>query len=157
MLAIVDEYNHGMQYVDIRDHYSHSYNFDGGFWRDKKWWIPIWKELFKSACDQGYVCYKRVCEIENEKAVKDAADAKAKAREETMKAARDQGVDDDATALLVASAVANVAEPKNIKPISHLEFLERIAEGFTIEAYNSTKSRDDQQISLNALPAPLPL
>lgn len=149
VLAIIDEYNHGMQYVDIRDHYSHSYNFDGGFWRDKKWWMPIFKELYKSSCDQGYVCYKRVCDIENEKAVKAAADAKAKAIEETKKAAHEQGVDDDAAALLAAAAAAKVPEPKKIKPMSHLDFLEKIAEGFTIEAYNSTKSRDDMKISLH--------
>ena len=64
ILAIIDEYNHNMHYVDIRDHLAHEYNLDGGFWRDRKWWIPIFKELFKSSCDQGYVMYKRVCEIE---------------------------------------------------------------------------------------------
>ena len=56
ILAIIDEYNHKMDYVDIRDHLSHEYNLDGGFWRDKKWWLPIFKELFKSSCDQGFVC-----------------------------------------------------------------------------------------------------
>ena len=35
-----------------------------------------------------------------------------------------------------------------IKPISHLDFMEKIAEGFVIEAYNSTKSRDVDRISL---------
>ena len=149
VLAIIDEYNHGMQYVDVRDHYSHSYNFDGGTWRDKKWWVPIFKELFKSSCDQGYVCHKRVIEIENEKAAKSAAAAKAKAIEEAKKQAADAGVDADAATLLAAAAAAKVPEPKEIKPMTHLQFLEKIAEGFTIEAYNSTKKKDDQKISLN--------
>ena len=79
-----------------------------------------------------------------------AADAKAKAIEEAKKQAADGGVDDDAATLLAAAAAAKVPEPKNIKPMSHLQFLEKIAEGFTIEAYNSTKKEDDQKISLNA-------
>ena len=150
VLAIIDEYNHGMQYVDIRDHYSHSYNFDGGFWRDKKWWMPIFKELFKSSCDQGYVCYKRVIEIENEAAVKSATDAKAKAIDDAKQAAAEQGLDDDAAAMAASAAGMKIPEPKKIKPMSHLDFLERIAEGFVIEAYNSTKARADQKISLSA-------
>ena len=58
-----------MNNVDNRDHLSHEYNLDGGFWRDRKWWMPIFKELFKSSCDQGYVMYQRVCEIAEEKRV----------------------------------------------------------------------------------------
>ena len=34
--------------------------------------------------------------------------------------------------------------------MSHLDFLEKIAEGFVIEAYNSTKSHDSDRISLRA-------
>jgi len=49
--------------------------------------------------------------------------------------------------LLAAVAAAKVPEPKKIKPMSHLQFLEN-AEGFTIEAYNSTKKKDDENISL---------
>lgn len=42
-------YNQGMDWVDVRDQLSNAYNFDGNFWRDKKWWVPIFKEIFKSA------------------------------------------------------------------------------------------------------------
>ena len=34
--------------------------------------------------------------------------------------------------------------------VAHLDFLEKIAEGFVIEAYNSTKSNDSDRISLRA-------
>ena len=70
LVDVIHAYNHGMDYVDVRDHLSHDYNFDGGFWRDHKWWVPIFKELFKSTCDQGYVVY-RVCEIAEEKRQKE--------------------------------------------------------------------------------------
>jgi len=46
---LIHAYNNGMDSVDIRDHLGHDYNFDGGFWRDRNWWMPIFKELFKSA------------------------------------------------------------------------------------------------------------
>lgn len=75
LVDVIHAYNLGMDYVDIRDHLSHNYNFDGGVWHDKKWWVPIFKELFKSSCDQGYVVYKRVCEIAEEKRQKEIAAA----------------------------------------------------------------------------------
>ena len=142
ILAIIDEYNHGMNNVDRRDHLSHEYNLDGGFWRDKKWWVPIFKELFKSSCDQGYVVYKRVCEIEEEARVKRVLTEKEAAAKKARDAARAAGTTDaDEIKAVEALAVAGVKEGSKIKAMEHLEFLEKIAEGFVIEAYNSTTEK----------------
>jgi len=70
LLSIINDYNHNMNNVDRRDHLSHEYNLDGGFWRDRKWWMPIFKELFKSnrrGCAQSCgnsrrsLCAQRKC------------------------------------------------------------------------------------------------
>ena len=134
--ALIHAYNHGMDYVDIRDHLGHEYNFDGGFWRDRKWWMPIFKELFKSACDQGYVVYKRVCEIAEEKRQEAAAAA--------GRGGRGRG--------RAGTPAKGRGQPRSrpIVPMTHLDFMEKIAEGFVIEAYNSTKSRNPDKISLQA-------
>jgi hypothetical protein len=154
ILAANHAYNLHMQYVDLRDHLSHDYNLDGGFWRDKKWWMPIWKELFKSSCDQGYVCYKRVCELDEEKRtakVKADQDAASKAAiEEARKAGGDAASDEDALKAIGTLAAAKVPAGAKITAMSHLSFLEKIAEGFVIEAYNSTKTRDAHQMSLDS-------
>ena len=55
-----------MDFVDIFDQLGHNYNLDGSMWRDRKWWMPIFKSIFKASCDQAYVVYKRVCEIDEE-------------------------------------------------------------------------------------------
>lgn len=39
---------------------------------------------------------------------------------------------------------------KKIMPMSHFDFLEKIAEGFVIEAYNSTKKKAEHHIKLDA-------
>ena len=132
ILAIIDDYNHNMNNVDRRDHISHEYNFDGGFWRDIKWWMPVFKELFKSACDQGWVVYKCVCELAEEQRQKEEKEQQeaAAAREERSggsPSARTRG--------------AALRAAKRIEAISHLDFLEKIAEGFVIEAYNSMKDQ----------------
>jgi hypothetical protein len=151
ILAIIDEYNHKMDYVDIRDHLSHEYNLDGGFWRDKKWWIPIFKELFKSSCDQGYVMYKRVCEIEEEARKERVAAARQQAGKAAEDAARKKKITDPVKlAAAAAAAAAKVQSGKPIKSMPHLDFLEKIAEGFVIEAYNSTKSRAVDHMHLDA-------
>ena len=136
---VIHAYNHGMDYVDVRDHLGHDYNFDGSFWRDRKWWMPIFKEIFKSACDQGYVVYKRVCEIAEEKRQKEVADAANAGR---GRRGRGRGRS--------PATAPQTVRTKPIKPISHLDFLEKIAEGYVIEAYNSTKSNDADRISLRA-------
>jgi len=47
-----------------------------------------------------------------------------------------------------ALAAASVPKGKVIEPMPHLDFLEAIAEGFVIEAYNSTKKHQAQHMSL---------
>ena len=37
-----------------------------------------------------------------------------------------------------------------IEPMEHLDFMEKIAEGFVVEAYNSTKKDDSEKMSLSA-------
>ena len=135
LMNLIHAYNFGMDEVDTRDHLGSEYGFDGHFWRDRKWWMPIFKELFKSSCDQGYVVYVRVCEI---------AEAKRKAAEAAAAAA--------AAAADAADAQAERAGAgsKPIKPMSHLDFMEKIAEGYVIEAYNSTKREARDHISLKA-------
>lgn len=154
ILAIIDEYNHNMHYVDIRDHLAHEYNLDGSFWHDRKWWLPIWKELFKSACDQGYVMYKRICQIAEEKRVErvrvQRERAAAEARAEIARSRARKKPTDAEVAALVAVAEAKVPEGEKVKAMTHLDFLEKIAEGFVIEAYNSAKARDAQKMKLDA-------
>ena len=154
ILAIVDEYNHNMHYVDIRDHLAHEYNLDGSFWRDRKWWIPIWKELFKSACDQGYVAYKRVCQIAEEKRAERVREERVRAaqdaRAQINRSRRKEKPTEQEIALIVAAAEAQVPEGNKIKAMAHLDFLEKIAEGFVIEAYNSSKTRDAAKMKLDA-------
>lgn len=149
ILALIDEYNNNMHYVDIRDHLAKEYHLDGGFWHDLKWWMPIFKEIFKSSCDQGYVMYKRVCEIE-EKAraerVRAEREAAGKAAAEKAREAKKT----EAQAVADAAAAAAAIRSKQIKPMAHLEFLEKIAEGFVIEAYNSTKDAASNMMSLNS-------
>lgn len=81
------------------------------------------QSLFKASCDQGYVVYKRVCEVEQE------------AREAVAGGSP-------------AGGTRNAQRTK-VKPMSHFDFLQKIAEGFVIEAYNSTKNREDE-ISLES-------
>jgi hypothetical protein len=138
-LWLIDEYNHTMDFVDIADQLGHYYNLDGHVWRDRKWWMPIFKSLFKSSCDQGYVLYKRVCEIAEKQRV---ADEEARAAQ-----AAAQGSPSDSPSRGTRTAHHR---QKKITPISHFEFLEKIAEGFVIEAYNSTKKRADDHMSLYA-------
>ena len=59
-LAMIHDYNTTMDFVDIADQLAHYYNLDGHTWRDRKWWLPIFKSIFKASCDQGFVLYKRV-------------------------------------------------------------------------------------------------
>ena len=66
-----------MNNVDIFDQLAHNYGLDGMGWRDRKWWIPVYKALLKGACDQAYTLYKRTFEIEQEK-----AEAEKEAREQ---------------------------------------------------------------------------
>ena len=42
------------------------------------------------------------------------------------------------------------AKRRKIVPMSHLDFLEKIAEGFVVEAYNSTKTRDGDKLGLDS-------
>ena len=139
---VIHAYNNGMDYVDIRDHLGHDYNFDGGFWRDRKWWMPIFKELFKSACDQGYVVYKRVCEMAEEQRLKDVAANAGRGGRGRGLGGRGRGP---------SPATGRQEERrKPISPMSHLDFMEKIAEGFVIEAYNSTKPDASNGISLRS-------
>ena len=149
MLALVDEYNNNMHYVDIRDHLAKMYNVDGGFWHDHKWWMPIFKEIFRSACDQGYVMHRRVCEIEEEARVARVRAEREAAGKVAAEAAR-KARKSDAQVAAEAAAAAAAIRSKPIKPMPHLDFLERIAEGFVIEAYNSTKDAASQMMSLRA-------
>ena len=151
ILALVDDYNQNMHYVDIRDHLAHEYNLDGGFWRDRKWWVPIFKELFKSACDQGYVTYKRVCQIENDARLARVSAERAEAARQAEVAARRKGIK-DATQIAAVAALAEgkVDAGRPIIALPHLDFLEKIAEGFVIEAYNSTKDSVADMMSLRA-------
>ena len=143
ILALIDKYNHGMCYVDNRDQLSNSYEFDGGFWRDRKWWMPVFKELFKSSCDQGYVMYQRVREIAEEKrqaAVHAAKEAWEAAAAKQRKSPRSPTKPFEVPARLRTK----------IEPMEHLDFMEKIAEGFVVEAYNSTKKDDSEKMSLSA-------
>ena len=90
-----------MNNVDIRDHLSHMYEFDGGWWRDRKWWVPIFKELFKSSCDQGYVTYRRVWELAEEKRI---ADEKKVAEEEARAHADKTRAEQEAARVLAGIA-----------------------------------------------------
>lgn len=138
-LEMIDDYNKTMDFVDIADQLGNYYHLDGHMWRDRKWWMPIFKWLFKLACDQGYVLYKRVCEKEEQaRAAAEAARAAAQAQ-----AARPNGSP--------ASATRSAAtRSRKIEPMSHFRFLEMISEGLVIEAYNSTKRNDADKISLDA-------
>ena len=60
-LALIDDYNHTMDFVDIFDQLGHYYNVDGHTWRDRKWWMPIFKSLFKGACDTMGMCCTSAC------------------------------------------------------------------------------------------------
>ena len=153
ILALIDDYNHKMCYVDIRDHLSHEYNFDGGFWRDRKWWVPIFKEIFKSACDQGFVMYKRVVELAEEARKAKVQEAKDKAEKEAREDAKEkkQDISDAELDVIAAAAVMQVDEGKKIKQqYTHLQFLEKIAEGYVIEAYNSTRTQPSDKMSLSS-------
>ena len=150
ILQVIDDYNHNMDYVDIRDHLSHEYNFDGGFWRDRKWWMPIFKELFKSSCDQGYVSYKRVCEMEEEARLVRVKAAEEKARSDFWEEVDSDDEDRVSVARREKEAVDKVPKGRSILPMTHLIFLEKIAEGFVIEAYNSTKKKDSDKMALDS-------
>ena len=149
---VIDEYNHSMDYVDVRDHLSHVYNLDGGFWRDRKWWMPIFKELFKSSCDQGFVSYKRICELAEEKRATKEEAARKKAGEKAEKEARKKKKPAAGIKAAREEAEAAIPKGKKIEPMSHLRFLEMIAEGFVIEAYNSTKSTGHMSLAAYDLP-----
>ena len=141
ILQLIDDYNNGMDWVDVKDHLGHEYNLDGGFWRDRKWWHPIFKDIFKSACDQGYVCHKRVCEQAESKRLKDEEKKREQVVKAAMREAGQRGMpEDEAAAVAALAGEQTVPKGKKIKPMTHLDFLEKIAEGFVIEAYNSTKS-----------------
>ena len=89
--------------------------------RDRKWWTPIFKSIFKATCDQGYVLYKRVCELEE----------KARVAREAQRAAeaQAQGASSDSPSRGTRGAAAH---QKKIVPMSHFDFLEKIPEGFVI-------------------------
>ena len=143
-LMLIDEYNHTMDFVDIFDQLGHYYNLDGHVWRDRKWWMPIFKSIFKASCDQGYVVYKRVCEI---------AEAKRKAeldKAENEAEARKQRSGDSPAGSAGKIKLEKLRAAKKIKSMPHFDFLEKIAEGFVIEAYNSTKSKEESKIKLDA-------
>ena len=76
VLQAIDDYNNGMNKVDVWDQLAAYYGLDGTGWRDKKWWHLIAKSIIKGAADQGYVCYRRCIGIEN-KAVNAAARERA--------------------------------------------------------------------------------
>ena len=151
---LIHMYNQGMDWVDVRDQLSNAYNFDGNFWRDKKWWVPIFKEIFKSACDSGYVCYKRVCEIAEDARSNAQARALAAAKAKAAKEAGEKGLVGLALVSHVAAALGAVPRTKATKAMTHLLFMEKIAEGLVIEAYNSTKSAEIDHISLSAYDLP---
>jgi len=140
-----------MNNVDRRDHLSHLYNFDGGMWRDRKWWMPIWKELFKSSCDQGYVLYLRVCEIAEEKRQAEEKQEQAAAAARGRGRGRGQGGGRGGGAgRRGGQAGRGLGTAKPIKPMTHLDFLEKIAEGFVVEAYNSRKDSEEDFLLLDA-------
>ncbi|KAL1495816.1 hypothetical protein AB1Y20_016676 [Prymnesium parvum] len=114
--------------------------------------MPIFKELFKSCCDQGYVCYKRICELREAARVQEVKAAEVKATNDAIEAAKraagDAPIDEAALKAVGTLAAASVPKGTVIEPMPHLDFLEAIAEGFVIEAYNSTKKHQAQHMSL---------
>ena len=144
-LALIDDYNHTMDFVDIFDQLGHYYNVDGHTWRDRKWWMPIFKSLFKGACDNGYVLYKRVCELAEEKRLAELQLAEKRAEQR-----RERAGGSPAGGTRTDQALEKLRAAKKIVPMSHFDFLEKIAEGFVIEAYNSTKKKAEQHIKLDA-------
>ena len=151
ILALIDDYNHKMNNVDNRDHLSHEYNFDGGFWRDRKWWVPIFKEIFKSACDQGYVVYKRVVELAEDARIANVQEHKAAAEDkarEDAKQAKPSVTEAELDVIAAAAVMLVDAGTKIEQKYTHLDFLEKIAEGFVIEAYNSTRTLPTDKMSL---------
>lgn len=58
--------------------------------------------------------------------------------------------DEGKLAAVAAAAAAKVEAGKPIKHMPHLDFLEKIAEGFVVEAYNSTKERACDHMHLDA-------
>ena len=63
-LSLIHDYNQHMNNVDRFDQLSHYYNLDGMGWRDRKWWHPVFKGLFKACCDNAYALYKKQFELE---------------------------------------------------------------------------------------------
>ena len=124
----IHDYNSHMNNVDIFDQLAHYYNLDGMGWRDRKWWVPIFKALLKGACDQAYALYKRTFEIEQEAAA--AAPAAATAGAPAAAPAADDSP---------ARNTRTATRKRTPQPMSHFDFLEKIAEGLFIEGYNSTK------------------
>eukprot|EP00966_Prymnesium_polylepis_P323290 7379498-Prymnesium_polylepis.2 len=119
--------------------------------------MPIFKETFKSSCDQGYVVHKRICEIEEAARAEGVRKQKEAAAQKARDAACAAGTTDEGDIkALEGLAMAGVKEGSKIAPMSHLDFLEKIAEGFVIEAYNSTKEKgynskpEQKQMKLDA-------
>ena len=66
-LSLADLYNKNMNSVDIADQLRNNYRPDGLWLRFRKWWWSVMLWCLGQAVTNGYLMYKRVCELEGVK------------------------------------------------------------------------------------------
>jgi hypothetical protein len=111
-LAINDDYNHGMNGVDVSDQLAKAYEIGGPHWRNVKWTTAVSQDIIiKRSADAAYLIYERQCEL-----------------------------DESARRALGGSpAAGSRSRSKPITPMSRVDFLESLAGGLIVTAYNVQK------------------
>lgn len=130
-LVVNDDYNHKMNFVDVRDQLAKNYEIGGPHWRHHKWTAAVSDDLIKRGGDAAYEIYRRVCELdEEERAAEERADASRRGDSP-------------------AAGSRSRARVRPIVPKSHLDFLEELAGGLIITAYNVQKGiREEDKLPL---------
>jgi hypothetical protein len=110
-LKISDDYNYGMNGVDVSDQLAKSYEIGGQGWRNAKWTTAVSQDIIKRSADAAYLLYERQCEL-----------------------------DESARRALGGSpAAGSRSRSKPIRPLTHADFIESVAGGLIVTAYNVQK------------------
>ena len=128
-LKINDDYNHHMNGVDVVDQLAKNYEIGGPWWRRYKWTHAVSDDIIKRSVDAAFQLYKRRCELDEESRLAALASAPAGSP-------------------AAGSRARTAARP--IKPMSHLDFIEQVAGGLIITAYNVQQGiSEDAKLALS--------
>lgn len=134
-LQINCDYNMNMNAVDALDQLAKAYEIGGPHWRNAKWTAAIADDLTKRSADAGYMLYDRRCELDED---------------ERLRALPASTAPDDSP----ARGVRSRAQTSNsIVSMSHMDFLEKVAGGLIILAYNEQQGiKPEERLPLSADP-----